>query len=365
MAVIAARFISSPHDAIGAAPVVKLWLTTTIGLVFAMIVVGGATRLTNSGLSITEWQPILGVIPPLTEADWQDALEKYRQIPQYREINRGMSMAEFQFIYWWEWAHRFLGRLIGVVYGLPLLVFWVRGMLPTRHLPLMVGLLLLGGLQGFVGWYMVQSGLVERTEVSQYRLALHLSIAFVILSLLVWLRLAIEPERRSSLQSITLKTISPAHVSVAIGLVALVFAQVALGAFVAGTKAGLTYNTWPLMDGRLIPNGVYGLDPWWVSIGEDITTIQFNHRMSAYVLTIVAVWHAVVLALTADCRRTVVSANILAISVLLQSAIGIATLLYATNAIPIGLGLAHQAGGAVVMAIAVWHSYAIRRATAA
>lgn len=332
---------------------VRLWLDVVIGMVFAMIVVGGATRLTDSGLSITEWLPILGVIPPLNDADWQVALEKYRQIPEYREINRGMSLAEFQFIYWWEWAHRFLGRLIGLAYAIPLVIFLLQGRIRSNMRPLMIGLLLLGGLQGFIGWYMVQSGLVDRIDVSQYRLALHLSVAFLILGLLVWARLQITPR----MASITLDTISPAQAAIAVVLLALIFLQVALGAFVAGTKAGLTYNTWPLMDGEVIPRGLLALSPWYLNITENLTTIQFNHRTTAYALLVLAAVHALVLWRSADDARVVMRGAILLAAIVLQGIIGIWTLLAVDGQIPIGLGLLHQGGGAVVLAIAVWHVY--------
>ena len=170
---------------------VRVWLFVVAGLVVAMITVGGATRLTDSGLSITEWQPILGVIPPLSEADWQAAFLKYKEIPEYRDVNAGMSLEAFKFIYWWEWSHRFLGRFIGIAFALPLLAFWIAGRLPPRLAPKLLGVLALGAFQGFVGWYMVRSGLVDRVDVSHYRLALHLGLAFLILALLVWLALEV------------------------------------------------------------------------------------------------------------------------------------------------------------------------------
>lgn len=332
---------------------VRIWLDVVIGMVFAMIVVGGATRLTDSGLSITEWLPILGVIPPLSDADWQVALEKYRQIPEYREINRGMSMAEFQFIYWWEWAHRFLGRMIGVVYAIPLLVFLVQGRIRRDMIALLIGLLALGGLQGFLGWYMVQSGLVDRVDVSQYRLALHLSVAFLILGLLVWARLRLTPRT----PSVDLRTVTSFQAVLALVIIALVFTQVALGAFVAGTKAGLTYNTWPLMDGDLVPGGLFAMSPWYLNLSENYTTIQFNHRTLAYILLIIAAVHAAALWRSPDNERVIQRALILVGAIVLQAVIGIWTLLAVDGKIPIGLGLMHQGGGAVVLTVAVWHAY--------
>ncbi|MEO1264121.1 MAG: COX15/CtaA family protein [Pseudomonadota bacterium] len=346
---------SLPRPALAAATsaaAVQVWLAGVILLVFAMIVVGGATRLTDSGLSITEWLPLLGVIPPLTDADWQVAFDKYKQIPEYRQVNAGMSLAEFQFIYWWEWAHRFLGRVIGLAFAIPLAIFWWRGMLPTRLKPVLLMLLVLGGLQGFVGWYMVQSGLVDRVDVSQYRLALHLSLAFLILGVLVATLLSVSPRPAAP----TLKTVGQGSAWVVGMLVALVYAQVALGAFVAGTKAGLTYNTWPLMDGDLVPGGLWVLEPWWRNVTENITAIQFNHRVSAYLLVVLAIAHALWLWRRADAPGVVASSAVLAVAIIAQAVFGIWTLLAADGAIPIGLGLVHQGGAAVVLAIAVWHA---------
>src|SRR5690554_5268341 len=205
---------------------VRLWLYAVAALVLAMIVVGGATRLTDSGLSITEWQPILGVIPPLTEADWHEAFAKYQQIPQYQLVNKGMSLDEFKFIYWWEWAHRFLGRFIGVAFALPFLWFWARRQLPKGLAPKLLGVLALGAIQGGVGWFMVMSGLVGRVDVSPYRLALHLIIALVILAWLVWLALDLKPAASSTRRS----SVSPGLKHLAAGLVLLVLLQSLLGA---------------------------------------------------------------------------------------------------------------------------------------
>lgn len=334
------------------AAAIRVWLGSVIVLVFAMVVVGGATRLTDSGLSITEWQPILGIIPPLTEADWQLAFEKYRQIPEYQQINAGMSLEAFKFIYWWEWAHRFLGRIIGIVFAVPLLVFWVRGSIPHGLKPWLAGLLALGGLQGFIGWYMVQSGLEgDRVDVSPYRLALHLSIAFLILALLVrtFLRLQSGPYPTAAAPR------SRAHLWLAGALVILIFLQAAIGGFVAGLKAGLTYNTWPLMDGELIPRGLFMLEPWWLNLAENITTVQFNHRMTAYLILGLAVVQVITLTLAAADRRVWFGSVVLLGALLLQALLGIWTLLAAEGAIPIGLGLAHQGGAALVLMIAVWH----------
>lgn len=331
---------------------VRLWLWVIAALVLAMITVGGATRLTDSGLSITEWQPILGTIPPLTEAHWQEALEKYRQIPQYQLINKGMSLEEFKFIYWWEWGHRFLGRIIGLVFALPLAVFWAMGALRPGYPAKLLGVLALGGLQGVIGWYMVKSGLVDRVDVSQYRLALHLTVAFVILALVVWLaRNLAFPEhepRSKAAQSSRLPLL----------LVAAMFFQVMLGAFVAGLKGGLVYNTWPSMNGDVVPYDLWAIHPWYLNPFENPVMAQFNHRLVAYAIAAMAaieVWRV----LRSDAPRAIVqSAMFVMAGVLAQAALGIWTLL---AAVPIGLGIAHQAVAAVVLVIVVRHLHVVRR----
>lgn len=322
--------------------IVRVWLFAVAALVLAMAVVGAATRLTDSGLSITEWQPLLGAIPPLSEADWQAAFEKYKAIPEYSRINLGMTLDEFKPIFWWEWGHRFLGRVIGLVVGVPSAFFWLRGWLDRPLTVRLVGLFLLGALQGAAGWYMVRSGLVDRVDVSQYRLALHLTLAAAIFAWTVWLALSVGRGRGAA---------APAGVRwAAIGLVALLFLQIAAGAFVAGLDAGLSHNTWPLMDGALVPEGLFVMSPWWANLFENVLTVQFDHRLLAYV---VAIW--IGLMTISAWRRDAasgVSATVLVVAVLAQIALGVWTLL---AMVPIGLGLAHQAGAFVLLGLAVWH----------
>ena len=322
-----------------------------------MVVVGGATRLTDSGLSITEWQPLLGAIPPLNEADWLSAFEKYKAIPEYSIVNAGMSLDAFKAIYWWEWSHRFLGRFIGVAFALPFLFFFVTGRLRGAFALKCLGVLALGGLQGAIGWYMVKSGLVDRIDVSQYRLALHLLTAFSILALLVWLGLDAGPVS----DRVRLQTVTRVQRRTAIALFALVFAQAGLGALVAGLKAGLTYNTWPLMDGKLVPSGLMAQSPWYLNFFENVATAQFDHRMTAYVLVILALVHLVALIRSADDEHVVRTAALLAGCLVAQMSIGIWTLLWA---VPLPLGLAHQAGAAIVVIAATLHLNTITRAGA-
>jgi heme a synthase len=336
----------------GAGPV-RIWLFAVAALVFAMVSVGGATRLTGSGLSITEWQPIMGAIPPLSDAAWQEALEKYRQIPQYKHVNRGMSLEAFKRIYWWEWTHRFLARFVGVAFLLPFLFFVTTGRIARPLVPKLAALFALGGLQGAIGWYMVSSGLSERIAVSQYRLALHLGLAVMIFAGLLWTALSLGPPR-------TPRSTSPAfYRRTAWAIIALVFLQIVAGAFVAGLKAGAGYNTWPLMDGQLIPPGLGVMSPWWANLFENATTVQFNHRMLAYLLTAVALWHVWSLRSHTRDHAARASAHALAAAVLAQVALGIWTLL---AQVPLSLGLAHQAGAVAVFGIALWHAYTLRRA---
>jgi cytochrome c oxidase assembly protein subunit 15 len=353
MAALMTQERTGPQDArLGKGPV-RAWLLAVAGLVISMIVVGGATRLTDSGLSITEWKPILGAIPPLSGADWQEAFAKYKAIPEYHLVNKGMSLEEFKLIYWWEWGHRFLGRFIGAAFALPLGLFWLMGALRPGMGKKLLAVLALGGLQGGIGWFMVQSGLVDRVDVSQYRLALHLSVAFLILGLLLWLALDLAPRERQT------PALTAGQRGLAAIIVVLVFVQVALGALVAGLKAGLAYNTWPLMDGRLVPKGLGALEPWYLNWFENVTAVQFDHRLMAYILTGLALWQAWNFARMADAGRARSSALLLAAAVLAQVTLGIWTLL---SAVPLPLGLAHQAGAAIVFALAVRHWHIVRRA---
>ncbi len=334
---------------------VRAWIYSVAVLVLLMVTVGGATRLTGSGLSITEWKPLIGAMPPLDHADWIEAFEKYRQIAQYKLINKGMSLEAFQVIFWWEWGHRQLGRVIGLAFLLPLLTFAAMNMIPAGVLPRLLGLFVLGGLQGAMGWYMVQSGLTDRIDVSQYRLAAHLTLAAVIFAGLIWTALDLSPRAAR----VRLRTVPRGAVRLATVLVALVFGQIFLGALVAGMKAGLAHNTWPLMDGKLIPNGLLAMSPWWINGFENALTVQFNHRMVAYLLAGLGLWQGVCVARTADDEQARASGWLLALAIVVQISVGIWTLLLA---VPLWLGLVHQALAMIVLGIAVWHSHAVARA---
>lgn len=327
-------------------PVVRAWLYVLCAMIFCMILVGGATRLTDSGLSITEWQLIVGIIPPLSDTAWHEAFEKYRQIPEYEIINRGMSLAEFKLIYWWEWAHRFLGRIIGFVFLVPFLFFWFRGQLSHELMPKLVLMFVLGGLQGALGWYMVQSGLVDRVDVSQYRLAAHLCAAVLIFGYIFWVATRMGQEGNAAQQP-------PLGLKVsAIGLAAAVFLQIGLGAFVAGLDAGQGYNTWPLMDGKFIPDGLGAMSPWYVNLFENALTVQFDHRMAAYLIAVWVAVHAWFAIARLPSGEAAASAVLLAITVLTQVVLGISTLLVGA---PLGLSLAHQAMAIILFAMALLH----------
>ena len=332
----------------------RLWLGALAALIVAMILIGGATRLTDSGLSITEWQPILGAIPPLNEADWQRAFEAYQTIPEYTELKRGMSLDAFKTIYWWEWAHRFLGRLIGVAFFVPFIVFWALGYIPRPLLPRLVGLFLLGALQGAVGWYMVKSGLVARTDVSQYRLAAHFGLALVILGYTLWLLFDLGGERKPAIAAARGR--SAGWIA---GLVlALIFVQMLAGALVAGLDAGMGFNTWPLINGALVPSGLGEASPWYLNLFENPLTVQFDHRMLGYAVVVAALGQLVWLAVKSAPPVLMGSGLTLALLAVLQATIGVWTLLLA---VPIALGVAHQAGAIAVFAASLYHFWLARR----
>ncbi|MCU0830209.1 MAG: COX15/CtaA family protein [Rhizobiaceae bacterium] len=324
---------------------IRLWLYCVMLVLFTLVLVGGATRLTDSGLSITEWKPIHGVIPPLSEAQWQEELEKYRQIPEYQQINKGMSLDEFKVIYWWEWAHRVLARGVGLVFAVPLFLFWAMGRVESHLKPKLLALLALGGLQGFIGWWMVSSGLTERTDVSQYRLATHLTIAALIFAGLMAVARSLAPHSEGPAATATQRG--------ARWLALLVLFQIYLGGLVAGLDAGLTYATWPLMDERIIPTGLFDLSPWWINLFENPLTVQFIHRSGAYLLFALVIVHALRTIARDGAGSTHARRALLMVAlVTLQAVIGIATLLML---VPLHMALMHQGMGFLLLGFAVAH----------
>src|SRR5215203_1305595 len=317
--------------------VIRLWLLAVAGLMVVTLLVGGATRLTGSGLSIVEWRPVTGIVPPLDAAAWQAEFDKYRTIPQYRERNAGMSLVEFKTIYWWEWTHRALARLVGAAFLLPFLWFlWQGSIEPTlrRRLWTIFGL---GAALGAVGWWMVSSGLADRVSVSQYRLAFHLTLACAIFAAILWTAERLLPKAPTS---------APVRLRIsAFAILILVLCQIYLGAIVAGMRAGLMFNTWPLIDGTFIPawSRLLFEQPAWRNFFENALTVQFDHRMVAYALWVAVIAHAVHAARTAR-GRALPGALALACAVTLQAVLGIVTLLYQA---PISLSLLHQEMGIV------------------
>ncbi len=333
---------------------IALWLLACCALIFAMVVLGGVTRLTRSGLSIVEWDPIVGAIPPLTGAQWEDAFAKYKLTPEYHKVNYGMSLHAFKGIFYMEWAHRLLGRLIGVVFFVPFVYFLVRRRITRELVPKLVTMFILGGLQGAMGWYMVKSGLVDDPHVSPYRLTAHLAFAVVIYAYILWTALGLLQPRAPT---------PPALAAIrrfAIGVTALIFVMILSGGFVAGNKAGFAFNTFPLMNGHFFPDGMYAMQPWWVNLFENLATVQFNHRMIAYALCLVipVFW------LTA--RRYPLPAQAANATLWLlgwlavQVTLGITTLLYV---VPIPLAAAHQAGALGLFTLALYslHTLNVRR----
>jgi cytochrome c oxidase assembly protein subunit 15 len=321
----------------------RVWLLVVAGLIFAMILVGGATRLTESGLSIVEWKPLTGTVPPLSESAWQAEFEKYKTIPQYQQVNRGMTLDEFKLIYWWEWAHRLLGRLIGAAFLLPFLWFLWRGAVEPPLRGWLWAIFGLGALQGAVGWWMVASGLAERVNVSPYRLAFHLTLACAIFALIAWTIQRLRPQPL---------TTAPMRLrATAIVLLTLVLCQIYWGALVAGLRAGLLYNTWPLIDGHVVPAAasLFFNEPWWRNLFENPLTVQFTHRMIAYALWVGALAHAIDSVRAGRAGLSIV----LALAVTIQAGLGIVTLLYQ---VPISLAIAHQGMAIIVLAIAVVHA---------
>jgi heme a synthase len=333
---------------------IAAWLIVCCALVFAMVVVGGVTRLTHSGLSITEWQPIVGTLPPLTDAQWEDAFAKYRLTPEYKQVNGAMTLAEFKAIFWWEYFHRLLGRVVGVVFLAPFLWFAIARRLSASLALKLLGIFGLGAVQGALGWYMVQSGLVDDPRVSPFRLTAHLGLAVAIFAALWWIALSLRSPDRAALDSPAQR----ATRRLARVFAALVFLMVLSGGLVAGIRAGFAYNTFPLMNGHIVPPEILMLDPAWTNFFWNMATVQFDHRLLALIVVIVALllWrrlHAV-----ADLpARAVIGGNALVAMLALQVALGIATILYV---VPIPLAALHQAGALLTFALALNVAHAMR-----
>ncbi len=330
----------------------RRWLLCVAAMIFLTLVVGGATRLTESGLSIVEWKPVTGALPPMSGADWQSEFTKYQATPQYRELNRGMSLGQFKTIFWWEWSHRILARTTGAVFLLPFVLFLWRGWVPPR-LRLRLWTIFAGGAAlGAVGWLMVASGLVGRTSVSQYWLAFHLTLASTVYAAVLWTARQLAPQPASTAHKRLRVT--------ALIIAVLVLCQIYPGALVAGLKAGLVFNTWPLIDGALVPDAarLWFVQPAWRNLFENTLTVQFDHRMLAYTIWLAAVLHL------ADAWRIQAErrgALLLAVLVSLQAALGIVTLLHQA-ALP--LAMTHQLMAVMVFTAALVHAERLSHRTA-
>jgi heme a synthase len=328
------------------------WLLACCALVFAIVVVGGITRLTHSGLSIVEWQPLVGAVPPLNEGEWRDTFARYRATPEFRLRNFDMTLEGFRRIFWWEYGHRLLGRVIGAAFLVPFLYFLARGAISRPIAWRLAGIFVLGGLQGALGWFMVKSGLVDDPRVSSVRLAAHLGTAFLIYAAMLWLGLGLAFGMAPRVGARTRR-----H---AASLVALVFVMVLSGALVAGIHAGLAYNTYPLMDGHWVPPEILLLDPWWRNLVYNMATVQFNHRILALAVAATALALCARVLRDPDARpRDRRWAAALAVAVVLQLAAGISTLLLR---VPLSLAALHQAGALVVFTCALGLLHALARA---
>lgn len=322
------------------------WLFFVCGMIFCMVIVGGVTRLTESGLSMVNWKPISGIILPLNEAEWVEEFTAYQQYPEYQKVNQGMSLGEFKSIFFWEYSHRILGRLIGLVFFVPFMIFLLKRRVSSALKPKLWLMFFLGGLQGLLGWWMVKSGLVDQPDVSHYRLTAHLGLAVLIFLYIFWVA--------SGLVMARCEGTHKRPVGMLTFLVGLIFMQILLGGLVAGLNAGMIYNTWPLMDGQIIPVGLYDLSPWYMNIFENIMTVQFNHRMVAYLICLVGlyVWNVV----RKDTHINVrMAGHLLLLVILGQVVLGVLTLIYV---VPIPLAVGHQAGALITLSAAL---FALRR----
>ena len=331
---------------------IAIWLLACCALVFAMVVVGGITRLTHSGLSIVEWQPVVGAIPPFSDTQWHEVFDKYQQTPEYQKLNHGMPLEEFKQIFWWEYFHRLLGRTIGIIFLLPLLYFILSRRVDRRLAAGLSGIFLLGALQGAVGWYMVKSGLVDDPRVSQYRLTVHLGLAFLIFAAMLWTALSVLTPRPAVRDPVRHRLYLHA-----LGLSALIFLMVLSGGFVAGIRAGLAYNTFPLMNGHVVPPEYLLLEPWYRNLFNNMAAVQFNHRLIAWLvaLSVLVFWLRSRGAQMG--ARARLACNALVLTLALQITLGISTLLLV---VPVALAATHQAGAMLLFANSLWVSHELR-----
>ena len=323
------------------------WLLTCAVVIFGMILLGGVTRLTDSGLSMVEWRPLMGIVPPLSQQDWQALFLKYQQFPEYQKINLGMTLGEFKVIFMYEYLHRVLGRLIGLLFFIPFVYFYFTRRISPQLLPKLLLMLFLGGCQGLMGWYMVKSGLVDVPHVSQYRLTAHLGLAIVIYAFIIWTALGLinKPYRQPSGLG-----------RFACILSGLIFLMILSGGLVAGTRAGYAYSTWPLMGDSFIPPGLYAMTPIWLSAFEDITTIQFNHRIFAYIIAALMAGFAVVALRKNISPKARIGIYSMLFLLVVQITLGISTIIFH---VPIAIAAAHQIGAVALLTATLFVSHSL------
>ena len=333
---------------------ITTWLISALLLIFLMVIIGGITRLTRSGLSMVEWHPISGVIPPFTDSAWQEELEKYQQFPEYQQLNQGMTLSQFKFIFFWEYVHRLIGRLLGVLFIIPFTWFLVRKKLNPPLIKKLLVMFLLGGLQGLYGWYMVQSGLIDNPHVSHYRLVVHLILAFGLIAYILWTALDLNKERFTPSSSFNREKLRP----VLNWILAIIILQIIYGAFTAGLKAGYGWNTFPKMAGQWIPGGLLPLSPWWKNLFEHQMTVQFIHRLLGWILCMLipGFWRY--------CKGFVLNENQekaldwLLWAILIQFGLGVFTLLMV---VPVWMGVMHQVGAVILLIVAVYNKFLMNR----
>ncbi len=333
---------------------IALWLLVCAALIFAMVVLGGVTRLTRSGLSMVHWQPVAGIVPPMSKTQWLQEFDHYKQSPEYKKINQDMDVDEFKSIFWFEYSHRLLGRIIGIVFLLPFLYFLFRKKIKHKLIPKLVVMFFLGGLQGLLGWYMVKSGLVDQPQVSQYRLTAHLLAALAIYGFILWVALGLlKPEANS-----TESRQGEGLYKTGLVFTALVVLMITSGGFVAGTKAGFAFNTFPLMNGKLIPDGLFSLQPLILNFFENVATIQFNHRLLAYLLAGFFIYLFLKSKSYQLDKKTRTSINLLFAMLVIQITLGITTLLFV---VPTPLAASHQAGALLLFTFSIIMNHNLRR----
>ncbi|MDM8567266.1 COX15/CtaA family protein [Candidatus Halobeggiatoa sp. HSG11] len=321
---------------------IAIWLLICCVTIFAMVILGGVTRLTGSGLSMVVWKPIMGILPPLSQAEWEIAFQQYQQFPEYQLKNFQMNLAEFKTIFWFEYSHRLLGRGIGLIFLVPMLIFMFKGMIAKPLIPKLVIMFILGGLQGLLGWYMVKSGLVDNPHVSQYRLTAHFGLAVIIYGYIFWVAIGLlypSKNNKHSLANFSIITTS------------LILITMLSGGFVAGLKAGWFFNTFPLMNGQWIPEGILNMEPLWRNFFENITTVQFDHRLLATLVFVVISVFWIIAQKTKFPTRIRWAVNIFLFVMLIQVTLGISTLLLH---VPVTLAAAHQGGALVLFTVALF-----------